>query len=137
MELQVRTYLQPPEAIDTTDRAVWYGNQAAQAIASCKAMIARLEEYQQQLYQRVQLLESAPYHLRLTLRRERRWKEKVLYHLITERVYDIPGIRPKEESRTTYPGTERNVAIKAYNEYRRSHPGIEAIKDIDRPSWER
>lgn len=137
IELQVRTYLLTPESLDTVERIVRYGNQAAQAIASCKAMISRLEEYQQQLYQRVQLLETSPYHLRVTLSRERRWKEKVRYHLITERVYDVPGIKPKEESRITYQGTERSKAIKAYKAYIRSHPGIEAVQDIERPSWER
>lgn len=137
LELQVRTYLLSPETLNTTDRAVWYGHQAAQAIAACKAMINRLEEYQHQLYQRVQLLETAPYHMRVTLKRERRWRDKVRYYLIIERVYDIPGIQPKEEGRSTYPGTERSTAIKAFHEYCRSHPGIDAIKDIARPAWER
>lgn len=42
-----------------------------------------------------------------------------------------------ETSSTTFPGTERRKAIAAYHAYVKSHPGIIAEMDIEKPKWER
>lgn len=137
-ELWVRCYLIDPKTIDTVERAAYWGNNAASHIKECEAMIARLKEYQQMIFERVQELETTSYHHRVTLLRERRFREsKVLYHLIVEKVYDTEGIRPTEISRTNYPGTERREALKAFEAYKKSHPGIEAVLDIEKARWEK
>lgn len=137
-EIHVRCYLVKPSTIDSLDRAVYWGNRAAESIKDCEAMIATLKRYQQEIYERVQELETAPYHHRVTLLREKRYYEKkVFYHLIVEKVFDSPGIKPVEIQRTNYPGTERREALKAFEAYKKSHPGIEAVLDIEKARWER
>ena len=131
-------YLPNPDTLKSMDDALFWGGHAASDIANCKALISRLEEYQRKVYERVQTLETAPYHHRVTLHRERRFREsKVFYHLIVEKVYDIEGIKPTEIQRTNYPGTERREAIKAFEAYKKSHPGIEAVLDIEKGRWEK
>lgn len=137
-ELWVRCYLIDPATIDTVERAAYWGGSAARAIKECEGMINQLKQYQQQLYERVQELETAPYHHRVTLLRERRYYEKkVFYHLIVEKVYDADGIKPVEIQRTNYPGTERREAIKAFEAYKKTHPGVEAVMDIEKARWEK
>lgn len=137
-ELSVRCYLIDPKTIDDLDRAVYWGNSAAQYIKDCEGMINQLKQYQQKIYERVQELETAPYHHRLTLHREKRYyQNKVFYYLIVEKVFDSPGIKPVEIQRTNYPGTQRRDAIKAFEDYKKSHPGIEAVLDIEKGKWER
>lgn len=137
-ELSVRCYLIDPKTIDDLDRAVYWGNSAAQYIKDCESMINQLKQYQQKIYERVQELESAQYHHRVTLLRENRYYQKrVFYYLIVEKVFDTPGIKPVEIQRTTYSGPERRDALKAFEAYKKSHPGIEAVLDIEKARWEK
>lgn len=137
-ELSVRCYLIDPNTIDDIDRAVYWGNSAAQYLKDCEAMINQLKQYQQQIYERVQQLESAQYHHRVTLLRENRYYQKrVFYYLIVEKVFDTPGIKPVEIQRTTYSGPERRDALKAFEAYKKSHPGVEAVLDIEKARWEK
>ena len=137
-ELSVRCYLIDPKTIDDLDRAVYWGNSAAQYIKDCEGMINQLKQYQQKIYERVQELESAQYHHRVTLLRENRYYQKrVYYYLIVEKVFDTPGIKPVEIQRTTYSGPERRDALKAFEAYKKSHPGVEAVLDIEKARWEK
>jgi hypothetical protein len=87
-ELSVRCYLIDPKTIDDMDRAVYWGNSAAQYIKDCEDMINQLKQYQQKIYERVQQLEAAQYHHRVTLLRENRYYQKrVFYYLIVEKCY--------------------------------------------------
>ena len=137
-ELSVRCYLIDPKTIDDLDWAVYWGNSAAQYIKDCEGMINQLKQYQQKKYARVQELESAQYHHRVTLLRENRYYQKrVFYYLIVEKVFDTPGIKPVEIQRTTYSGPERRDALKAFEAYKKSHPGIESVLDIEKARWEK
>lgn len=136
--LQVSRYLIDPATIHTTERAAYWGNIAIEAIEDCKAMIRKLEQYQQMLYERVQQIETAPYHHRVTLLRQRGfYDKKVTYHLIVEKVRESGDIKPEEIQRTKYPGTERRQALADFESYKKTHPGIESIKDIEKSKWER
>lgn len=137
-ELWVRCYLIDPKTIDTVDRAIYWGNSAAEHIRQCESMITRLKEYQKMIFDRVQELETAPYHPRVTLLRERSLRDsKVFYYLIVEKVYETPGMKPVSLQSTKYSGTDRREAIKAFEAYKKSHPGIEAVLDIEKASWEK
>lgn len=137
-EIAVRCYLQNPKTIDDMNRAVYWGNSAAQYIKDCESMIQSLKRYQQMIFDRVQELEQAPYHHRVTLLREKRYyQNKVYYHLIVEKVFDSPGIKPVEIQRTNYPGTDRRQALKDFEAYKKSHPGIESVLDIEKAKWEK
>lgn len=138
IEITAKTYLIDPSTINTTDRAAPIGGAAQEGIRRCRAMIAQLEQYQVLLFNRVQELETAPYHYRVTLKRERRWADsKVTYHLIAEKIYDAPGIDPVQTARTTFPGKERHAALAAFANYQKAHPSIEAVLDIAKGNWER
>lgn len=136
--LQVSRYLIDPATIHTTERAAYWGGIAAQAIEDCRAMIQKLERYQQVLFDRVQQIEAAPYHHRVMLLRERGYYDKkVTYHLIVEKVRETDGIEPEEIQRAKYPGTERRQALADFEAYKKIHPGVEAVKDIEKNKWER
>lgn len=137
-EIAIRCYLQNPKSIDDMNRAIYWGNNAARHIEECQAMIKQLQQYQQMIYERVQEIETAPYHHRVTLLRENRYYQKrVFYYLIVDKVFNVPGIKPVEIQRTTYSGPERREAIKAFEAYKKTHPGIESVLDIEKARWEK
>ena len=96
-----------------------------------------MEAYQSLIYDRVQELTVAPYHMELHLTRHKRYDNKVHYYLEVKKVYDAPGIKPETIERTTYPGTDRHKALQDFAAYQKSHPGIIANKDIAKGKWER
>lgn len=62
---------------------------------------------------------------------------KSKYYLEIKKVYDVPGIDPETIDSTVYPGAGRSQAIKDFEAYQKSHPGIIAVKDIEKGKWER
>lgn len=62
---------------------------------------------------------------------------KVKYYLDVKKVYDTLEIEPETIKRNVYPGTGRSQAIKDFEAYQKSHPGIIAVKDIEKGKWER
>lgn len=130
-------YLPDPRTLNTIDRLTYHGGCAARYAAELQAMIETMESYQQLIYDRVQALTMAPFHHELYLTRERRYDNKVRYHLEVKKVYDIPGIDPETIERTTYPGTERHKALADFAAYQKTHAGIIAVKDIAKGKWER
>ena len=75
-----------------------------------------------------------PYKLRLKLERRPHWKGHIEYLVtITKTLED--GTET-EELREVYPGKERRAAFARYEALKRQRPGIEAVKDIERRSWE-
>ena len=71
------------------------------------------------------------------MRENRYYQKRVYYYLIVEKVFDTPGIKPVEIARTTYSGPERREALKAFEAYKKSHPGVEAVLDIEKARWEK
>ena len=128
-----------PDKLHTMKDLTYHGSQAARYAAELKAIIKTMEAYQQLIYDRVQALAQAQYHMEIHLRRERRYynDNKVFYYLEAVKVYDTPGIDPETIERTTYPGTDRHKALADYAAYQKTHPGIIAVKDIAKGQWER
>ena len=131
-------YLPNPEKLHTMKELTYHGSQAARYAAELKTMIETLESYQQLIYDRVQELTQAPYHPEIHLTRERsRYDNKVYYYLAEKQVYDVPGFAPENINVVRYAGTERRKAIADFAAYQKSHPGIIAVKDIEKGKWER
>ena len=130
-------YLPSPDSLNTMERLTYHGAQAARYAAEFRAMIETMEAYQSLIYDRVQALTQAQYHMEIHLNRHKRYDNKVHYYLEVVKVYDTPGIEPETIERTTYPGTERRKAIADFAAYQKSHPGIIAIKNIEKARWER
>lgn len=61
----------------------------------------------------------------------------MFYYLIVEKVFDTPGIKPVEIERHNYPGTDRRQSMKDFEAYKKSHPGIEAVLEIEKAHWEK
>lgn len=130
-------YLPDPRTINTLDRLTYHGGQADRYITELTAVIETMQAYQMLVYERIQELTTAPYHTEVHLTREKRYDNKVRYHLEVKKVYDVPGINPVTTERTTYPGTERHKALADFTAYQKAHSGIIAIKDIEKAKWER
>lgn len=132
-------HLTDPRKLNTIKDCTYHGSSAARYAAELKAMIETMEAYQSLIYDRVQELTTAQFHLELHLTRERKYYNdgKVFYYLEVKKVYDTPGIDPETIERTVYPGTERHKAIADYAAYQKTHAGIIAVKDIAKAKWER
>lgn len=132
-------YLPDPRSLNTLKNCTYHGSCAARYAEELRHMIETMAAYESLIYDRVQELTTAQYHTEIHLRREKRYYNdgKVFYYLEAVKVYDDPGIKPETIERTTYPGTERRQAIKDFEAYQKSHPGIIAVKDIEKSKWER
>lgn len=131
-------FLPNPDKLHTMKDLTYHGSQAARYAAEFKALIETMEAYQSLIYDRVQALTTAQYHTEIHLTRQNQyWNHKIFYYLTVKKVYDTPGIEPETIECTTYPGTERRQALKDFAAYQKSHPGIIAVKDIEKARWER
>ena len=130
-------YLPDPRSLNTMDRLIYQGGQAERYITEAKALIETMEAYRQLIFDRVQALTTAAYHHEIHLTRRRRYDGKVSYCMELKKVYDTPGIDPERLESTTYPGAERHKALKDFAAYQKHHPGILAVKDIEKSKWER
>lgn len=137
-EYSVRRYLMNPERLNTVEDCRRWGSYAENAISEAQAFIRTMEEYQTLIYNRVQVLSSAPWHYEaLLLREPHSWDNKIFYFVRLLRVYDALGIGTETISDVKYPGNERHKAFAAFEAMKKSHPGIIAVKDIEKRSWER
>lgn len=134
-EIRITGYLLHPSKL-TADRIPWNDDQAARIIAACEETIESLKEYRRALASRYAALEIAPYTLRLKLERSPAWGSRgVTFELTLSRIYE-DGTQVKE-LRETYPGKQRREAIARFEAMKKSRPGIEAAKDIEKRSWEK
>lgn len=110
---------------------------AAQDIAELENLIADLKEYRQALAARYAQLETMPYTDRLELeRRPDGWRGgNITYYLRIIRKY-ADGTEA-QQYHETFPGKQRRDALKRFEELKKQRPGIEAVQDIAKNSWER
>ena len=134
-EICIRDYLIRPDKLDTAQRIKEYDLSAADTIQRCRELIENLGQYRQALAHRYAELETMPYKLRLELKREKRYDNKVKYYISLIKSYE-DGSEIKELAEV-YQGTERSEALKRFEELKKARPGIEAIKDIAKGKWER
>ena len=133
--VQIRDYLIRPDVL-TADRIANYDQSAARTIAECRQLIDQLTEYRQALAERYAQLATAAYRDRLELTRDPGYRGKPV-------IYSVQIVRTYEDGTTetplseTYTGTERRKAFARFAELKRQRPGIEAIQDTDRRTWER
>ena len=98
--------------------------------------IEQLKAYRLALSERYNYLASAPQQPVVRLKRVKSYSGKVFYHLNTYTKNLLDG-NEVETSSTHYTGTERSKAISDYKSYVKSHPGITAEMQIEKPKWER
>lgn len=123
----------------TTDKSFLLNRDkwASDDIQRLEEYIKVLKAYRQAIAERYQELETQPTIPVVTLKREKNYySNKVFYYLIISRKYVNSG-EMQQVSSTKYAGTDRKKAIDDFNSYVKSHPGIEAIKDIQKGRWEK
>lgn len=136
-ERHCSAYIQPPAALETVARCQQYDQDAARYIAELQAEITEMQEYRAELFARMQRLYSAPYELKITLKREVRYREKKFYFLCVWKVYHEDDITPEIIESTKYAGTERAQALKDYHAALKAHPGVACEMDIAKGKWEK
>lgn len=135
-EVKVYDHLRLPDKLTDLDGVTLYDRSAARAIKEMEEYIEALRGYRQALAARYAALASMPYGYRLDLIRRRGWSDKrVTYTVALVREYQ-DGHEEAEES-TTYPGSQRREAIKAFEALKKSRPGIACNVDIEKRPWEK
>ena len=133
---RIYIYLTHPEAINRLADVVKYDKKAIDYIAELERKITQLKAYRLALSERYNYLASAPQQPVVRLKRVRSYSGKVFYHLNTYTKNLLDG-NEVETSSTKYTGPERSKAISDYKAYVKSHPGITAEMQIEKPKWER
>lgn len=134
-EINVRAWFQRPEKLRTGADIKTADERAARVIAECKAVIETMNELRARLTIRYNALETLPYHIRVTLKRDPGYSSGIEYWVIRERVLE-DGTEIYEYQHR-YAGKERRQAIKDYEAMLKQFPGCEAVKDIEKKQWER
>ena len=124
-----------PDKLSTVAEILQNNERASRTIAELESYITALREYQQELSKRAAQLETMGYKLLLTLKRYKRYRGGVEYYITLTKTLD-DGTQVKELSET-YTGKERRQAIARFEALKKQRPGIEAVKDIEKESWER
>ena len=138
-------YYNPAEIMDAdtiTLRDQW----SADELRRLTEEIELLKEYRAALAERYNELLTAPTVPVVRLRRHKEYyRDNKVYYYLEEitRFIDRPNSRDKTTytdqvvNCTTFAGIARRDAIKAFETYKKNHPGIIAILDIEKGSWER
>lgn len=135
-EIRIYHTIHKPEKLDTADRVSYYDGNAAAIITECQAIIDAMKEYRLDLAKRYAELETMPFKDCLHLRRDRRWRNgNVMYYVYIMRTFEDGTTHLVLDE--SYRGQQRRDALARYEEIKKQRPGIEAVKDIERKSWER
>lgn len=136
-EIQVRCYLVNPQKVNDAERLEYWDKSAADHIQQLQQAIEDLTGYRKQIFDRSQTVFTAPYNLKISLKREKRYQDKVYYFLTVEKVFVMAKIDPLLIENHKYTGTERAQAIKDYRAALKAHPGVACEMDISKGKWER
>lgn len=112
---------------------------ARRTISEMLEYIEVLKEYRKTLFARAQEICAASYRLQIKIKRSiDSWKNKKYYTVTLSKIYDEAArMTPENVIEETFDGKERAKALKRFEELRKEYPNTEAIKDIDKKSWER
>ena len=124
-----------PDKLSTVAEILQNNERASRTIAELESYITALREYQQELTKRAAQIETMGYKLLLKLERYKRYQGGVEYYITLIKTLD-DGTQITELSET-YTGKERRHAIARFEALKKERPGIEAVKDIEKESWER
>lgn len=127
----IRFEFYPVDRVAEVERLKRYDAWMEQNIEAAEAAIKEAKAYRLKLAERAAELETMQSHIRVTLKRERRYN--ITYFLYTEKVYEDGTAKMLQNAR--YEGKERHKAIKAFRDMQKQYPGYEYIEDIKK--WER
>ena len=134
-EVRPFIYFRNAAKIQTADEVARADKSAQRDIEDLEQLIADLKEYRQALTARYSQLETMSYHDRLELQRVPNYGRGVVFYVRTRRIYEDGTETELKYQR--FDGKQRREAIKYFEDLKRERPGIEAVKDIEKKSWER
>ena len=134
-EQRIYIYAQAPKSLTTTKEVVYRESSVRQTIGQLEKIIADLKDYQIALAARYAELETMSYQYRLELTRCPHWKGHIEY--VVQIVKTLEDGTEIKELREKYSGKDRRKAFARFEEIQKQRPGIEAIKDIEKRSWEK
>ena len=135
-DVRMSIYMIHSDALNELDKVLYYDSKAVDVINEFERKIEQLKAYRIALAERYNYLATAPTQPVVRLKRERRYYEnKVYYFLVTYSRNMLYGSEVQTSS-TKYAGQERHKAITDYKAYIKSHPGIIAEMNIEKPKWE-
>lgn len=134
-EIKQYGYLTRPDKLDTFGRIRRMDDHAARLIAECETLITQLTAYRQDLVTRYNELATMTSRDRVLLERYPRYDGKIVYYV---RMFtDYEDGTTVNTSSERFEGRDRRKAFARFEEIRKQRPGIEAIKDIEKRSWEK
>lgn len=126
-------YLFKPETYHDLDQLKEADTQAKRYLSDLQETIEEVKQHRLNLAERANYLALTPSVLSVELHRYK--ADNVTFVLSHIRRY--PDGTETEEKRTKFSGKERHVAIAAYRKELKSHPGVNAVLDIEKGKWER
>ena len=135
VETRIYIYAQAPKKLTTTKEVVYRDGNAAQDIKRLEKLIADLKDYRQALAARYAQLETMSYTDRLEIERYPTSYAGIKFYVRIVRSYEDGTT--ENILHETYTGKDRRAAINRFEELKKQRPGIEAVKDLERRSWER
>lgn len=127
-------YLLEPKKYNTMERLNDADKNAQEEIKRLSETIEEIKAYRLKLAERAVQLQTMESHIRVSLKREKRYDNKIYYFLTKERVYSDETIDIMEN--TKYTGKERHKAIKAFEDIKKEFPQWEYVKSIEKGAWE-
>lgn len=135
-EARLWVYFHRPESIYEESRIPSLDKTAESDIKKLEELISNLKEYRQDLARRYSELAAMTYTLKLYLVREKSWStKKVSYTVRLARVF--PDGKEVNQWREVFSGTQRSEALALFEQKKKSHPGIETVRDIEKKQWEK
>lgn len=130
-----------PNKINTPADMSHYDKIAAEEIEYAEKIIENLKAYRSALFERYQEIITASYKMQLSIKRKNfsrySGRNQIAYIVTIEKIFNRSDINPQAILSETYEGRERFKALKRFDELKKQYAGIEAIKDIEKRTWER
>ena len=131
-------YIRNPQKIKSLLEVQEYDKKAQEEIEYLKQKNELMSIYRAELYNRFQEINSANYHLRITIERQRRYYEnKVFYYVTVHNVPDRADVATVEVLTEVFEGKQRHNALKRFDELCKQYPHAETVKKIEISQWER
>ena len=129
---EIRRHFWKPEKIDELRSVQTYDKEAEAMIKDCEQAIETLTAYRAALFERYNEITTAPTVPVIKLKREHRYsygKGNPVYYYLSVYSRNLNSGKDTQIESKCFEGKQRHEAIKAFEEYKKSHPGIIAYAE--------
>lgn len=130
-KVEVHSYLTQVDKLYNEDDIAAQDRDAQRLITDAEILLERLKDYRRALTERYNELQTIPSIPCVELkRREPSWGQKGITYTLTTYRHFIGDSTKMGRKEVRYTGRERHLAIRAFKQYIKEHPGIESKMDI-------